>query len=189
MGLIENITVVANQSYYSADWQARICYHTKRGKHYADLIKGVFGPNQSKRLKFVLNTQAAWMGPIEIFFLCPNKTSDAYDLVALAPYLSDNMTYRNGSLLSLEEFYNTRIDSAIKSAVDVTQKIANYVRAHRPSMEIGLYEAGPDFSSLTETGNTYLTNLSFFVHRGECSYYFNPSTPSSSVFPKNKHFL
>jgi hypothetical protein len=86
------------------------------GKHYANLIKGVFGPTQSQRLKFVLNSQVAWRGPIEIFFLCPDNTSDAYDLVALAPYLSDNMTNADGSVMGLEEFYATRIDSAIQES-------------------------------------------------------------------------
>jgi hypothetical protein len=166
-GLEENITVIKNQSYYSADWQARICYHTKMGKHYANLIKGVFGPSQSQRLKFVLNSQVAWRGPIEIFFLCPDNTSDAYDLVALAPYLSDNMTNADGSVMGLEEFYATRIDSAIKSAVSATKLIADFVKSNRPTMEMGLYEAGPDLSSLHDNKNTDLTNLSFYVHRGK----------------------
>lgn len=167
MGLLENITIIANQSYYGADLEARICFHTKMGKHYADLIKAVFGATQSqKRLKFVLNTQAAWTGPIEVFFLCPNQTHLAYDLVALAPYLSDNMTYPNGTLLSLDQFFATRIDSAIKNALAQTKTIASFVRHKMPQMEIGFYEAGPDFSSLTQSSNTYLTSLSYTIHRG-----------------------
>ena len=166
MGLLENITIVKNQSYYSADWQARICYHTKMGKYYSNLIKGVFGTTQSKRLKFVLNTQVAWRGPIEIFFLCPDNTSLAYDLVSLAPYLSDNMTNPDKSVMDLDQFYATRIDSAVQSALAATKTIVNYVKNNRPSMQIGFYEGGPDFSSLTNTGNLALTNLSYLVHRG-----------------------
>ena len=65
-GLLENLTIIANQSYYGKDLQARICYHAKVGKHYSDLIKSVFGPQNRSRLKFVLGTQAAWFGPIEV---------------------------------------------------------------------------------------------------------------------------
>jgi hypothetical protein len=96
--------------------QARICYHAKVGKHYADLIKNVFGPENRSRLKFVLGTQAAWFGPIEvfyfiikiyfffnksffkilikkIFFLCPDNVSLAYDVISIAPYLSNNSIF------------------------------------------------------------------------------------------------
>ena len=166
MGLLQNITITKNQSYYSADLQARICYHTKMGKHYATLIKSVFGASNQRRLKFVLNTQAAWRGPLEVFFLCPGNTSQAYDLVTLAPYLSDNMTNTDGSLITLEQFYATRIEPAIKNSLKQTQSIFSYVKANRPTMDIGYYEAGPDFSSLTNPWNTALTNLSFFIHRG-----------------------
>jgi hypothetical protein len=166
MGLLQNITITKNQSYYSADLQARICYHTKMGKYYATLIKSVFGAANQKRLKFVLNTQAAWRGPLEVFFLCPDNTSQAYDLVSLAPYMSDNMTNSDGSLVTLDQFFTTRIDPAIKNALAQTQMVHNFVKNNRPTMGIGLYEAGPDFSSLTNTGNTALTNLSFYIHRG-----------------------
>ena len=168
MGLLQNITITKNPSYYSADLQARICYHTKMGKHYADLIRGVFGANQSQRLKFVLNTQAAWLGPLEVFFLCPGNTSLAYDLVALAPYLSDNMTNSDGSLITLDQFYATRINPAIQQSLAQTKAIFNYIKSNtNKTMDVGFYEAGPDFSSLSNPGNTALTNLSLYIHRGK----------------------
>ena len=166
MGLAENITITSRQNYYSRETQARICYHAKMGKHYAGIIRNVFG-SQKNRIKLVLNNQVAWSGPIETFFLCPDNVSQAFDLVALAPYLSDgNLTDSNGELLTVDEFYATRIDAAVQNAVNLTWKIANFVKQQAPNMEIGLYEAGPDFSSLFDIGNTYLTNLSFYIHRG-----------------------
>ena len=166
MGLLQNITITKNQNLYSPNLQARICYHAQMGKHYADIIKGLFGSTQKNRLKFVLNTQAAWSGPIEVFFLCPGNVSQAYDLVSLAPYLSNNMTHTDRSLVTLEEFYATRINPAIQTALNQTLLIASIVAKNAPQMQIGLYEAGPDFSSLTDTSNVALTNLSFYIHRG-----------------------
>ena len=166
MGLAENITITSRQNYYSRETQARICYHAKMGKHYAGIIRNVFGA-QKNRIKLILNTQVGWTGPIETFFLCPDNVSQAFDLVALAPYMSDsNMTDSTGALLTVDEFYATRIDTAVQNAVNATLAIANFVKQQAPNMEIGLYEAGPDFSSLTDPGNTYLTNLSFYIHRG-----------------------
>jgi hypothetical protein len=69
MGLKENMTIIANQIYYSKETQARICYHAKMGSYYFDLIKNVFGESNRARLKFVLGTQAAWLGPIEVDLL------------------------------------------------------------------------------------------------------------------------
>ena len=37
-------------------------------------------------------------------------------------------------------------------------------------MTVGLYEAGPDFSSLFDQGNLKLTNLSIFIHRDRRMY-------------------
>ena len=98
--------------------------------------------------------------------MCPGNVSQAYDLVSLAPYLSDNMTHTDRSLVTLDEFYSTRINPAIQTALNQTLLIASTVAKNAPQMQIGLYEAGPDFSSLTDTSNVALTNLSFYIHRG-----------------------
>lgn len=56
-GIREKLKIVSKQNLYSAELQARICYHAKMGKYYFDIIKKVFGVKNRYRLKLVLNTQ------------------------------------------------------------------------------------------------------------------------------------
>ena len=146
MGMLTNITLkntTAGRLYmhYNPDLVARICYHTKIGKHYSDLIRGIFG-NSSDRLKFIINTQAAWMGPLEIFYLCEGEYYKSYDLVAIAPYMSSDMKDADGNLISLEDFFNSTISASIKESLNFLQTTFNLVNSSTPKMEIGLYEAG-----------------------------------------------
>ena len=82
----------------------------------------------------------------------------------MAPYLSANL--ENYTAMTMDEFYNSSIiGNAINSAVTQVASIASIVNANAPSMEFVTYEGGPDFSSLTDTGNLALTQLSYNIHR------------------------
>jgi hypothetical protein len=58
-GMREKVKIVKNQNLYSAELQARICYHAKMGKYYFDIFKKVFGVKNRYRLKLVLGTQVS----------------------------------------------------------------------------------------------------------------------------------
>ena len=186
MGVKENITIIKNQNLYNSDLQARICYHAKTGKRYFDIIKAVFGANNRPRLKHVLGTQAAWAGPLNVFFLCPGNVSQSYDVVALAPYLSGSMVKPDKTLFSLDELYNTVVNTAIKDALNQLINIASLVNSSAPQMELATYESGPDFSSLTDSSNVALTNLSMAFHRdpriyNALKYYLSNLTQTNGV--------
>lgn len=165
MGLNANMTLKARQNYYSKELTARICYHAKTGQYYFNIIKEIFGEANRTRLKFVLNTQAAWGGPLEVFFLCTEEYYKSYDIIAIAPYLSHELKKADSSLYSVEEVFNSLVDQAIKDAVSQVNNTANLIKTYAPTLELATYESGPDFSSLTDTGNVPLTNLSIAIHR------------------------
>jgi hypothetical protein len=110
--------------------------------------------------------QVAWSGPIEVFFLCPGKVYQSFDVVAVAPYLSADLnTGPNNTLVSLDEVFNSTVYDAIQSSYNIVNMIAQVVNATAPNMIIATYEGGPDFSSLTDSSNADLTNFSFYIHR------------------------
>jgi len=169
-GLLQNLTVRADKyRFYDPSLQGRICFHIKQGQHYINIIKSIFEQkqiNSSNRIKHVINTQVAWSGPIEVFFLCNGDYYRSYDIVAMAPYLSYDLTDSNGNLLySVDNIFDSIVDIAINNSVHLIKTISSLVKLNAPNMQLALYEAGPDFSSLTDTGNLPLTNLSFFIHR------------------------
>lgn len=57
------------------------------------------------------------------------------------------------------------VDKSIQDVVSMLNATASLVKQNAPNMELGLYEAGPDFSSLTDSSNFQLTNLSYSIHR------------------------
>ena len=66
----------------------------------------------------------------------------------------------------MDEFFNSSIiDNAINASATQLASIARIVYANSPSMELATYEGGPDFSSLTDTKNRPLTQLSYNIHR------------------------
>lgn len=110
MGTIQNLTVKTRYNYYSPSHQARICYHLKSGTYFFNIINRIFNETNRPRPKYVINSQVAWTGPIEVFFLCKGDYYKYYDVVALAPYLSAPLTDKNGNLLyTLDEIFNTVI--------------------------------------------------------------------------------
>ncbi|RNA10793.1 PA14 domain-containing [Brachionus plicatilis] len=174
MGYIQNYTIKAMQNYYSLNYQGQICYHAMTGKKYKDLIIEVFNEtNQNpERINLIFGSQAAWTGPTEVFFLCNGDFYKSYDMLTVAPYMSASLNKEDESLVSLEEFYNTTVYEAIENAVKVTRIIGILVKNKTEGkMKFGLYEAGPDFSSLRDTSNTELTDLSFKIHRDPRMYH------------------
>ena len=106
-----------------------------------------------------------------MFFLCPGKIYQAFDVVAVAPYLSADLnTGPNNTLVTIDELYNSTIYNAVQSAYTMVNNIAQIVNASAPNMILATYEGGPDFSSLTDTGNTELTTFSYLIHRDERMY-------------------
>ena len=168
MGFLENLKIKTRQAYYTAELQARVCYHAKTGSTYAQIIRSILG--EGRKVQLVLNTQAAWSGPIEVFFLCEGNFHEAFNVVAIAPYMSTSLVNSDKSLVSLEDFYNYKVYDGIKSAVDCLISTFKVVNASAPNMSVSFYEAGPDFSSLFDTSNTALTNLSFAIHRDPRMY-------------------
>ena len=167
-GYALNYTIKSMNNYYTKELQARICYHARTGHYYKNLILEVFNEtNQDTgRIKLVIGSQAAWSGPIEVFFLCNGDFYKSYDVVAIAPYWSASMKYDNGSLVSVEEFFSRVVYEGIQDAVRITKIVGSIVNNKTEGrMKFAFYEAGPDFSSLTETSNTALTELSIKVHR------------------------
>lgn len=176
MGTRTNISLIKNNTRadYFTRWNpdvvARICYHAKIGHQYAQLIRAIFG-DAASRIKFVINMQAAWMGPLEVFFLCEGEYHRSFDVVGIAPYLSAGMENPDGSLMDLEQFYNgSTVADAIARSLRQLNTTLGHVKESAPHMTVGLYEAGPDFSSLHEQGNLKLTNLSLFIHRDRRMY-------------------
>jgi len=177
MGTLTNISLVKNNTkadfyaHWNPDLVARICYHAKIGHHYAQLIRAVFG-DAASRVKFAINMQAAWTGPLEIFYLCEGEYYKSFDVVGIAPYLSAPLANEDGSLImDLDEFFNgSTIATAIRQSLSQLNTTLKLVKQSAPHMSVGLYEAGPDFSSLFDTGNLKLTNLSIFVHRDKRMY-------------------
>ncbi|EFC47802.1 hypothetical protein NAEGRDRAFT_57192 [Naegleria gruberi] len=165
MGVIEGMKLTKLQNYYSSYEVARICYHIKTAKRYADIIRGVFGASHHRRIKLVFAAQAAWTGPLEIFYLCEGNYYQSFNVVAIAPYMSDSLKKADNSLVSLEEFYGSIIHTAIASSRNALLSTYKIVNQSSPGMELAFYEGGPDFSSLTDTGNTELTDLSMTIHR------------------------
>jgi hypothetical protein len=111
----------------------------------------------------------------------------AYDVVAIAPYLSNNsilsffinivinalnfcllhiVTNSDKSLISVDDLFNKRVSLDILDSVNCAINFAKFLKSKAPWMELATYESGPDYSSLTDTNNIYLTNLSYFIHRG-----------------------
>ena len=170
MGYLENLQLKARKNYYSSDLVWRVCYHAKTGHHYAAVITQILGENRKDKFKLVLNTQAAWGGPLEVFFLCEGDFYTAFSVVAIAPYMSVSLSKPDKSLVSLDEFYNQTFYAAISDSVNLLIKTAALVNSSAPNMSVSLYEAGPDFSSLTDTANTALTNLSLQIHRDPRMY-------------------
>lgn len=173
MGFTHNYTIKSMENYYSLNYQGQICYHAMTGKKYKDLIIEVFNETSQNtdRINLIFGSQAAWTGPTEVFFLCNGDFYKSYDMVAVAPYMSAPLKKDDGSLVTLEEFFNTTVYQGIDNAVRVTQKIGILVKNKTEGkMKFGLYEAGPDFSSLTDTANTELTALSFEIHRDPRMY-------------------
>lgn len=165
MGLLTNMTLKARQNYYSKELTARICYHAKTAQHYYSIIKEVFGTANRSRLRLVLNTQAAWGGPLEVFFLCKGNYYESFDVVAIAPYMSYSLKNNDSTLVTLDQFYDSIVDLSIKDPVSQVNNTANLIKANAPNLELATYESGPDFSSLNEQGNVDLTNLSIYIHR------------------------
>lgn len=171
MGYAENMTLKANQSYYSKELVGRICYHAKTGKRILEIVKQVFGSSYNRdRIQLVLNTQAAWSGPLEIFFLCQGNYYESFDIISIAPYMSYSMKKADGSLVSIDEFFNTTVHNAINESLALVKKIYSFVNSNSPSLKLALYEAGPDFSSLFDQSNTALTEMSIAVHRDQRMY-------------------
>lgn len=107
MGTIQNLIVKTRYNYYSPNLQARICYHLKSGTYFFDIINRVFAETNRTRPKYVINMQAAWTGPLEVFFLCKGDYYKKYDVVAIAPYFSAALTDNNGNVLyTLDEVFN-----------------------------------------------------------------------------------
>ncbi len=107
---------------------------------------------------------AAWSGPINVLFLCNGNLSKIYDVVAIAPYFSADIS--NYTTMTMDEFYNSSIiDNAINGSANQLAYIASIVYSNAPSMELATYEGGPDFSSLTDPNNLELTQLSYKIHR------------------------
>ncbi len=69
----------------------------------------------------------------------------------------------------MDDLFNKRMDLDILDSFNCVQKFANFLKSKAPWMELATYESGPDYSSLTDSNNIYLTNLSYFIHRG---YFF-----------------
>ncbi len=173
---MEKISLIKNNSQadfftrWNPDLVARICYHAKIGHHYAELIREIFG-NDASRIKFVVGMQAAWMGPLEIFYLCEGEYHKSFDVVGIAPYLSGSLKKLDGSLMELDEVFNSNfIPNAINNSLKQLNTTLAIVKASAPHMTVALYEAGPDLSSLFDQANLKLTNLSLFIHRDERMY-------------------
>ena len=99
-----------------------------------------------------------------MLFLCRGNLSQIYDVVAVAPYLSANLG--NYTAMTIDEFYSSSIiPNAITSSANQLASIASIVSSYAPSMELATYEGGPDFSSLTDTNNLAMTQLSYKIHR------------------------
>ncbi|CAF0900053.1 unnamed protein product [Brachionus calyciflorus] len=173
MGFTQNYTIKSQQNYFSPNYQGQICYHAMTGKKFKDLIIEVFNETyqNTDRINLIFGSQAAWSGPTEVFFLCNGDYFKSYDMIAIAPYMSAPLKKDDGSLVTLEEFYETTVYQSIENAVRVTEKIGILIKNKTEGkMKFGLYEAGPDFSSLTDTANTELTELSFKIHRDPRMY-------------------
>ncbi len=73
----------------------------------------------------------------------------------------------------MDDLFIKRVDLDILDSFNCVQKFANFLKSKAPWMELATYESGPDYSSLTDSNNIYLTNLSYFIHRGYFLFQIN----------------
>jgi hypothetical protein len=76
------------------------------------------------------------------------------------------VTNSDKSLITVDDLFNKRVKNDILDSVTCVVKFTNFLKSKAPWMELATYESGPDYSSLTDSNNIYLTNLSYFIHRG-----------------------
>lgn len=173
MGFQKNYTIKSKQNHYSLNYQGQICYHAMVGKKYKDLILEIFNENNQNtdRINLVFGTQGVWTGPTEVFFLCNGDYYASYDVVTIAPYMYADLKKEDGSLVSLEDFYSTMVYESVDRAVRESQTIGLFIKNQtQGKMKFGMYEAGPDFSSLNDPANTELTALTYEIHRDPRMY-------------------
>lgn len=171
MGNLLNMKLKSNpNNKYSRDLIYRVCFHAQTGRRYLDIIKKVFGSEYSReKIRLVLNTQAAWSWPLEVFYLCQQDFYLDYDLVAIGPYMHSSLSINN-TLVDVDQFYDKLADQSVQGSYSRLEQIYSIMKSSAPFMQLGLYEAGPDFSSLRQTWNINLTQLSYKIHRDERMY-------------------
>ena len=195
MGNLLNIKLKSNSNNnkYSKDLICRVCFHAQTGKRYLDIIKKVFASKYSRdRIRLVLNTQAAWTWPLEVFYLCEQDFYLDYDLVAIGPYMHSSLSINN-TLVDVDQFFDKLADQTVQDSYLRLEQIYKIVKSSAAFMHVGLYEAGPDFSSLRQSWNINLTQLSFKIHRDERMYgllrnYLNNMTQTAIDLKVYAHF-
>ena len=82
--------------------------------------------------------------------MCNGSYYKSFDVVAIAPYMSSSMKRGDGSLVSIDEFFNSTVYAGISASLAQLNATAQQIaQSPAPGIQLATYEAGPDYSSLT----------------------------------------